>query len=204
MNPAGNPLAFEIHAITRHLDLDSFDCGVFELNEYLRKYARQNHERNIGKTFVAQMKSDAGSPMEPAQPKRVPPLSGTGRFGASVRAAGKVLGFYTAVSSEIDSQMLPHPHSKGLPRYPAPAVRVGRLAVDKRHQGRGIGVALLVDALQRAERLSNEVGIYGVVVDAKDDQAVRFYQKYGFHPLSNKPQTLFLAIKTIQGKFPNR
>lgn len=176
MNPAGNSLAFEIHTINRHLDLDSFDCGVLALNEYLQKYARQNHERNIGKTFVAQMKSESG----------------------------KVLGFYTAVSSEIDSQMLPPPHSKGLPRYPAPAIRVGRLAVDKRHQGRGIGIALLIDALQRAERLSNEIGIYGVVVDAKDDQAVRFYQKYGFHPLANKPQTLFLAIKTIKGKFPNR
>ncbi len=198
MNPAGNSLAFEIHTINRHLDLDSFDCGVLALNEYLQKYARQNHERNIGKTFVAQLRSDAGSPMEPAQPKRVP------RFGTSAQVGGRVLGFYTAVSSEIDSQMLPPPLSKGLPRYPAPAIRVGRLAVDKRYQGRGIGIALLVDALQRAERLSNEVGIYGVVVDAKDDQAVRFYQKYGFHPLANKPQTLFLAIKTIKGKFPNR
>lgn len=167
------PWEFEIHPISRHLDMGSFDCGATALNEYLQKYARQNHDRNIGKTFVAFAK----------------------------RADRKVLGYYTAVASEIDVHSIPQPHSKHLPRYPVPVVRIGRLAVDKHHQGQMIGEGLLVDAIGRAKRLSIDVGIYGVVVDAKDDNAVRFYHKYGFVPLSNNAKTLFLPIETIKALF---
>jgi predicted GNAT family N-acyltransferase len=80
-------------------------------------------------------------------------------------------------------------------------VRIGRLAVDKHHKGQGIGGELLWDAIGKANRLSNEVGIYAVVVDAKDENAVRFYHKYGFVPLTNNPKTLFLPIETIKVLF---
>ena len=153
--------------------MESFDCGAPALNDYLQKYARQNHDRNISKTFVA---------LE----------TGSGR---------KVLGFYNLVASEIDAQTIPTTHSKHLPRYPVPAVRIGRLAVDKHHKGQGIGGELLWDALGKANRLSDEVGIYAVVVDAKDENAVRFYHKYGFVPLSNNPKTLFLPVETIKALF---
>jgi GNAT superfamily N-acetyltransferase len=173
LSPAGNPLEIEIQPISRHFDLSSFDCGISALNDYLQKYARQNHNRDLGKTFVALEKKNEK----------------------------KVLGFYTAVASEIDKQLMPPAHSKHLPRYPLPAIRIGRLAVDKRHHGRGIGGGLLWDALDRANRLSKEVGVYAVVVDAKDDKAAQFYLKYGFLPLSNMPLTLFLPIESIHVLF---
>ena len=175
MNHSDMPLNFDIQPIARNLDMRSFDCGSSALNDYLQKYARQNHDRNISKTFVA-----------------------------VERGGRKVLGFYTLVASEIDAQTVPTTHSKHLPRYPVPAVRIGRLAVDKHQQGQGIGEELLWDALGKANRLSDEVGVYAVVVDAKDENAVRFYHKYGFVPLSNNPKALFLPVETIKVLFPKK
>jgi predicted N-acetyltransferase YhbS len=134
--------------------------------------------------------------MEPAQPKRAP------RLGISAQAGRKALGFYTLVASEIDAKTIPPTHSKHLPRYPVPAVRIGRLGVDKHHKGQGIGGELLWDALGKANRLSNEMGIYAVVVDAKDENAASFYHRYDFVPLSSDPKTLFLPIATIKILFP--
>jgi GNAT superfamily N-acetyltransferase len=82
-----------------------------------------------------------------------------------------------------------------------PVMRVGKLAVDKKHKGRGIGAELLWDVLRRANHLSDEVGIFAVVVDAKGADAVAFYLKYGFLPLSDDPKTLFLPIKIISSLF---
>ncbi|HEY5039013.1 MAG TPA: GNAT family N-acetyltransferase [bacterium] len=198
MSHSDKPLEIDIQPISRHLDLGSFDCGASALNDYLRKYARQNHDRNISKTFVAMEKGGAGSRLEPAQPGRV------SRHETSAQGDRKVLGFYTLVASEIDAKTIPTTHSKNLPRYPVPAVRIGRLAVDKHHQGQGIGEDLLWDALDKANRLSEEVGIYAVVVDAKDEKAVQFYHKYGFVPLSNNPKTLFLPVETVKVLFTKK
>jgi len=173
LSPSGNPLKIQVEPLARHHDLSSFDCGVSALNDYLQKYARQNHDRDLGKTFVA-LETGGGK---------------------------KVLGFYTAVAAVIDKQSIPPAYSKHLPRYPVPAIRVGRLAVDRRRQGQGIGGELLWDVLGRAHRLSKEIGVYAVVVDAKDNHAARFYLKFGFLPLSNTPSTLFLPIETLHGLF---
>jgi GNAT superfamily N-acetyltransferase len=70
--------------------------------------------------------------------------------------------------------------------------------VDKYHQGQRIGEGLLVDALRRAKRLSLEVGIYAVAVDAKDEKAISFYCKYRFSFLTHYPNSFFLPIATIQ------
>ncbi len=167
-----NPAEFTIQPISRHVDLTTFDCGTPALNDYLQKYARQNHNRNIGKTFLA-----------------------LGKDGK------EILGYYTASASEIDTETLPETHSKHLPRYPVPAMRIGRLAVDKSHQGQGIGAELLWDAFRRAINVSNEIGIYAVAVDAKDAKASAFYLKYGFIPLTHKPLAFFLPIETIKVLF---
>ena len=85
--------------------------------------------------------------------------------------------------------------TKRLPRYPTiPAVRIGRLAVDLRFRGRGLGAALLADAIQRV--LLSPPAVFALLVDAKDDQAVAFYRHHGFLPLTSKPHTLFLPIAT--------
>jgi GNAT superfamily N-acetyltransferase len=165
-------LALDFLPISSKFEVNSFDCGEPALDEFLKSYARQNHDRKLSRTFVALEKS-----------------------------SNKVLGYYTVIASEIDAQTIPKIHSKHLPRYPVPVMRVGKLAVDKKHKGRGIGAELLWDVLRRANHLSDEVGIFAVVVDAKGADAVAFYLKYGFLPLSDDPKTLFLPIKIISSLF---
>jgi GNAT superfamily N-acetyltransferase len=80
-----------------------------------------------------------------------------------------------------------------LPRYPSvPAGLIGRLAVDQRFHGRGVGSVLIVDAVARAMRADS--AIYALVVDAKDDLARRFYIHHGFRPFLSRPTTLFLPL----------
>ena len=80
---------------------------------------------------------------------------------------------------------------------PLPAVLLGRLVVDRQHQGRGYGAALLFEAIRRVAATSQEIGIAGLFVDAKDDAAAAFYRKFGFVPLPSDPHRLFLPLETL-------
>jgi ribosomal protein S18 acetylase RimI-like enzyme len=79
---------------------------------------------------------------------------------------------------------------------------MGRLAVDVRLRGQGLGELLLVDALKRSFRNSREVASFAVVVDAKDENAVRFYEHFDFLPFSDSPDRLFLPMNQIAKLFP--
>jgi predicted GNAT family N-acyltransferase len=88
---------------------------------------------------------------------------------------------------------LPQDLIKKLPRYPSvPAVRMGRLAVDQKFRGQGLGAAMLADALQRS--FNAEIVVYALVVDAKDELAAAFYRHHGFIALSDTAQTFFLPL----------
>lgn len=152
---------------------DFFDCRISELNEYLKRYAKQNDKKGIAKTFV------------------VIPKAGS----------REVAGYYSVSMAKIEFESLPGRHAVGLPRYPVPAMRVGKLAVDQSIQGRGLESELLVDALKRAVSLSQQVGIFAVLVDALSDEAKGFYLKYNFVPLQDQKLSLFLPMKTIQKAF---
>ena len=105
--------------------------------------------------------------------------------------------YYTIAATSVALVDLPGDEAKRLPRYPTvPAVRIGRLAVDERFQGRGLGGALLIDATRRT--LQAAPAVYALVVDAKNDQAVAFYQRYLFRPMIDQPRTLFLPLATAQ------
>lgn len=160
-------------AIEKKHQKDTFDCGYSILNEYLKKYARQNHTKGIAKTFVAI------------------PESGSLRID----------GYYSVSASVIEYESLPESYKRGMPTYPIPAMLIGRLGVDKPSQGKGLGGELLADALYRAVRASQEIGIYAVRVDAIDFQAKEFYLKYEFIPFQDKELSLFLAIETIIREF---
>lgn len=108
------------------------------------------------------------------------------------------LGFYTLSMAQIEFKALPKASQAKLPRYPIPAVRIGRLAIDLSAQGKGLGEFLLMDALSRAVRVSEEIAVFAVIVDAKDSQAKDFYLKYGFIPLQDQALSLFLPISTIK------
>jgi GNAT superfamily N-acetyltransferase len=95
---------------------------------------------------------------------------------------------------------VPPEHIKHLPRYPTlPAVRIGRLAVDERFHGRGLGAAILADAGHRTMR--SDAAAFAILVDAKNDHAVAFYQRQGFRALVSRPRALFLPIATMQQAF---
>ena len=150
-----------------------FDCGYPILNDYLKKYARQNHEKGIAKTFVAIPQSQSS----------------------------QIDGYYTVSASVIEFTSLPKSHQKAMPTYPIPAILIGKLAVDNSVKGQGLGEELLVDALFRAVKTAQEIGIFAVRVDAIDSKAKEFYLKYEFIPFQDQPLSLFLPIKTILKEF---
>jgi GNAT superfamily N-acetyltransferase len=155
-------------ALNSSFHKQDFDCGQPSLNEYIQKYASQNMRKGYGITFVA---------TEPD--------------------CQIIAGYYTASATSIEFANVPTNLVKGLPRYPAPAMLIGQLAVDKTYQNRGLGKLLLMHALSRAVRLSGELGLFAVRVDAIDRSARSFYQRYGFVPLIDRDSALLLPITTI-------
>lgn len=155
--------------IGRHHDRTRFDCGSIHLNEYLARYARQNHECGGAKTFVA-----------------VPPEEPT-----------RVLGFYSISPGAIEFARVPGKLTKKLGRYDVPVFRLGRLAVDRSVKGQGLGGELLLAAGERALAVSLEVGGIALVIDAKDEEAARWYGRFGALSLLDDPLTLVLPLDTI-------
>ena len=160
-----------IEPLNPNHDRPGFQCGVDALNVYLKKQAKQDIKRNISRIFVA-IKSKA--------PK-------------------KVVGYYTLSSLSIDFKELPEKLSKKLPKHQIPAALIGRLAVSQNAEGYGVGKLLLADAIKRTLAVSGEIVIYAVVVDAIDDEAQRFYEQFGFIPMSDDDDSLrlFLPLKSL-------
>jgi len=110
-----------------------------------------------------------------------------------VSDAGKVAGYHTLTATGVALDAFSPEIVNKLPRYPVvPAALLGRLAVSRSFQGRGLGGALLVDALKSASRA--EFGVFAMVVDAKDDTAQRFYERYGFTLVPGGARRLYLPI----------
>ena len=108
-------------------------------------------------------------------------------------ASGVVAGYYTLAATSLPLTELPADLTKRLPRYPlVPAGLIGRLAVDLAFRGKGLGSALLVDAAVGAAH--SDPAIFTLVVEAKDDSAVAFYERHGFRRFASKPDSLFLPI----------
>jgi ribosomal protein S18 acetylase RimI-like enzyme len=161
---------FEFHTLDKSFDRSEFDCGSPELNDFLKARARQNQAANFNKTFVAIESGDE---------------------------AKRVLGFYSLSMGEVDLSSLPEIMQKKLPRHPVPVARMGRLAVANSTKGQGLGKLLLVDAMKRVQSASADVGVYALLVDAKDNAARAFYNKYGFIELADEPMTLFLPLASF-------
>lgn len=150
---------------------NAFFCGVEPLDTYLHRYAKQHVKTNISRVFVA---TNQDAPQE-------------------------ILGFYSLSAAEIERLDLPDDTSRKLPPYPVPVAIIGRLAVDIKWKGQGIGAYLLINAFMRVLRASETLGVFAVIVDAKDENATKFYQKYGFLPLENQSNgRLFLELSTIE------
>lgn len=113
-------------------------------------------------------------------------------------AAGeaRIQGYYAISSASIDFENWPA--ALRLPRYPVPVVRIGRLGVDLRVQGQGVGIALLRHAMHLAASTAEKIGLYAVVVDAKHEAAVAFYARYGFQRFADQRLSLFLTTDVIR------
>lgn len=110
----------------------------------------------------------------------------------------KVIGYYTLSPAQIEKETLPVKLTKGLPKYPIAAIRLGRLAIDQNYQGKGFGEELLIHALRKCLYISKEIGGYVVIVDAKNQTAKNFYEKYGFKEFQGFPLFLYLRMKDIE------
>lgn len=148
------------------LDRKSFRSASVAIDSYFHQRVSQDSRRRITTCYVA--------------------LDGT----------GDIVGFYTLAAANVMLPTIPEKQQKKLPRYPAiPVIRLGRLAVDLRYSGQGIGGALLADALIRAANV--DIGAYALTVDAKDTQAANFYLHHGFIPLIDAPLQLFYPLSGI-------
>ena len=118
-------------------------------------------------------------------------------FVAVVQDQKQIAGYYTLAAASLPLELLPADLIRKLPRYPTvPVARLGRLAVDQSHKGRKLGAALLSDTLLRS--CQAEMGVYALVVDAKDQPSDAFYQHHGFIPFA--PLQLFLPLASVAGR----
>ncbi|MDQ6436701.1 GNAT family N-acetyltransferase [Mesorhizobium sp. LHD-90] len=161
---------WEETALGRQHDRNAFDCGNAELNGWLARYARQNHESGGAKTFVA-------TPMGSAQ---------------------RIIGFYSLSPASIEYARTPAIAKRGLGRYDVPVYRLSRLAVDLSLQGHGLGGRLLLAAGRRCMAVASEVGGVALLIDAKDDRAAQWYESYGAVRLDDAPLSLILPFAMLR------
>lgn len=163
---AVNESTVRIDPITRGHEREQFQCGNLFLNTYLHRYARQNSEKGLAKAYVMTLMDDR-----------------------------KVIGYYTLSASHVLFEHAPPDLVRSLPRYPVPTARIGELAIDTDHQGKGLGAILLLDALHRVCATAESIGILAIVVDAIDASAARFYRHFGFEDFAPGARQLYLTVK---------
>jgi ribosomal protein S18 acetylase RimI-like enzyme len=166
----------KIEALSKEHDREGFDCGSEPLNAFLKQTARQHAERGVSKTFVM-VEADAPGPKQ-------------------------ILGFFSLTICQVKSEALAEQEAKRLPRN-VPGVRLGRLAVSKDYQRQGLGKTLLIAAMRNFMDIFETAGGIGLCVDAKDLDAKRYYEQFGFVSLPSNELEMFLPVKTIQEALAN-
>lgn len=155
--------------ISRRHNRVGFDCGVPELNDHLRRYARQNDKAGGAKTFVAVRPS----------------------------AQAEILGYYSISPGAVDFARVPSELLRGLGRFDVPVFRLARLAVAVGEQGRGLGGALVFAAGVRAITVAAEVGGVALAIDAKDARAAAWYERLGATRLLDDPLKLIMPLAVV-------
>ena len=159
--------AYRIELLTKSHDRTAFGCSIEPLDRYLKVQASQDMRRRVASCFVA---IDA--------------------------ATSEIAGYYTLAATGLPLDLFPDEIIRRLPRYPVvPAGLLGRLAVSTKHQGKSLGKAMLFDALRRIAE--TDLMAFALVVDAKDDAAVSFYEHFGFVGVAGDRRKLVLPIATV-------
>lgn len=158
---------YRIEALQKEHDRKNFHSGSAPLDRYFAEQVTQDIRRRLTACFVA--------------------------LDVSAEA---VAGYYTFAAASLPLTDVSPGIAKNLPRYPLlPAVRVGRLAVDQGHRGKGLGAALVVDAIKRT--LRSEIVAFSLIVDAKDETATSFYEHLGFQTFQSVPGSMYLPLTGI-------
>ena len=163
-------MSFQIIPLNSTHRKTDFECGKNLMDDYFHKQASQDIKRRLAACFV--LAEDT-----------------------------LVKGYYTLSNSSIQKELLPEEIQKKLPSYSnLPVTLLGRLAVDKRFHKKGLGEIMLIDALKRSLEVSTSIGSMAVIVDPLDDDARKFYSKYGFILLPDSGK-MFLSMKAIKVLF---
>lgn len=165
-------MQYHIRSLDALINTTSFKCGHEPLDEYICRYASQDVRRNVARVFVATPEND------PHQ----------------------LSGFFTLSAGSVSCSSLPSSLARKLPRYPVPVALIGRLAVDKKLQGKGLGSILLADACQKVSQASTVLAVAGIIVDAIDDKAISFYEHFGFIPLQGQRDKMLLPVSVFLSK----
>jgi ribosomal protein S18 acetylase RimI-like enzyme len=158
-------LAIEKLQTARH-DRARFQCGVAELDRFIKELASQHQRKHFSTTYVL----------------------------VDDHASSEILGFYCLSSGSMSLAELSAAEQKKLPRHPVPIARMGRLAVDESCRGKGHGALLLQNAVKRCLSVREEIAHYALVVDAKNEAAARFYEHYGFEPCTTDEMQWYLPL----------
>ena len=155
-------------------DRTDFDCEVEALNDYLKKYALQNQKKDAARTYVVTI------------------------------GENKIVGYYTLAFGSVSYKEATEEVSTGLGKYPIPVILLARLAVDVSQKGKGLGKALVKDALLRAIQAADIAGLRAFLIHAKDENAKSFYQKFGFLSAPFNELHLFLKMSDIRASLADK
>lgn len=160
----------QVESIASEHITDEFDCGSEAQTAWLRKHALQAHRTDTSKVRVVTRAGDK-----------------------------RVVGYYALAAGSVALENAPARVAKGMPRYPVPVVILTRLGVDRGEQGRGLGRALLKDALLRVASASEEIAARALLIHCEDETAKAFYQHFGeFEESSTDPLHLFLLMSDLR------
>ncbi len=158
--------------LTAQHRLDGFDCGQPTLNHWLVHHARQAQASGSAKTFVVADHED------------------------------RLAGYFSLTVGQIDTTEAPERRRQGMGRLPLPVVILARLAVSTDHQGLGIGVGMLQDAIRRTLLIAEQAGIRAILTHPLNEDAAGFYTRFGFIPSPLRPQQLLLLLKDAKQIHP--
>jgi len=146
-----------------------FDCGEEELNTFLQTLARQQQTKGISKTFVL---------VDSAKPRTI-------------------MGFFSLAACEVVSENLPLSWGRKYPSK-APGAKLARLAVDRKHQRKGYGQLLMIEAMKKTLLVAENIGIIGFFVDANNHASRTYYEQFGFISFREQPLEMFLPLATLR------
>lgn len=166
---------FVIEKLTQAHSVAGFECSNATLDTWLKRFAWTNQRAETAKTYVAHRGAHPGA-----------------------HGGDRVVGYHALVAGSVLKHEAPERIGQGIPNHPVGVIVLARLAVDRSEQGKGLGKALLRDALARISQAADLVGVRAVLVHAIDDPAREFYLHHGFQPSPLDPMALMMLMKDLR------